>query len=612
MNRHITFIIAASAMLASTAMAQSTIGYTTGKMAKSTICRSGSTEKQGIAIKLSHDKLQALAGKTINSVKLAFGSRNTTDKIATLFIATDINGEPISTQDISITKANSWITESLTSPYTITGNEEALYIGYTASIPTTYNLLQADHSNELRDCSFAWTNGQWTDLYGTGYGSANIYLGFSEDVAFTDAIVAELDLAKNYYIAGKSYQESTHLFNFGTSPINSIDVTILKGTEQSTITLDGLDIPQYGTYEFNLPELTADKSGDIDMKVKVSVNNASENDLSDNEFQSSAFFYPANIERNILVEEFTGMTCPNCPAGKTTLETAIEQSGLPCVEIMHHSGYSADDFTTEADYDYMWFYGTNYQSTYAPAAMFNRLTNPAVGNVPVINVGLADCLNSLEFASKLQPYASLALTSNFNPETKGVEAHFSVCAHNKFPSTTVINLYLIQDGIVRSQSGGGTEYVHNGVLRKVLTGNSWGLMLPDTFGPGASLEITSTFTVQDAIYSDYYNGGTYNADYNIPTDPEHMRIVAYIGSYDQNDFNNNMVYNCIEVPLIDGSYTQSGMNSTEALEKIEMDLTQPQSAMEGIFDLTGRRHDPQEQLAPGFYIINGKKIVIRK
>lgn len=604
MKNLLSTLIAASAMLSATAalQAQSTIGYTTGEMGRSTVCRSGSGTMQGLAIKLSHDKLQPLAGKTISNIKVAFGSRNTTGKVATLFITDDLDAEvDLRSQQVSIASANKWQVNELEQPYTITGEEQELYIGYYAEIPTTYNLLQCDFTNELRGCSYAITNGHWTDLYGTGYGSANIYAGLSETVDFTDAMLAEVDLSSNFYIAEQSYQEHTHLFNFGTKPITKVQLTLLKDGETSTSVIDGLNIPQYGTYDLALPELTAAETGSALISASIQVMDADELDTTDNEFQSSAFFYPANIERSIFVEEFTGQGCRNCPAGKTTLNAAVEQSGLPCVEIMHHSGYSADSFTTDADAECTWFYGSN--STYAPAAMFNRLTNPAVSSVPVQNVGLDLCLSSLEYASKQQPYVSMALTSAFNAETRMVDVSLDLLDHNTLPGQTVLNVYLIQDSIIAYQEGASAEYRHDGVLRKVLTGSAWGLILPDSFVPGATQHYTVSYELPDAIYSDYYSGS--NPQYLIPTDPEHMRIVAYVANYDSRDYNNNVVHNCIEVPLVNGSYTQRGM--TTGLEAIESDA---QPARAGIFDLNGRQYEADAQLPAGLYIVNGKKMLI--
>lgn len=599
-------LLAASTLLiaAVSTQAQSSIGYTSGQMGRNTICRMGMTEKQGLAIKLNHDKLQALAGTSISDVKLAFGSKNTDGKVADLFITTDLDADPLYTQQISIASANKWQTVTLDTPYTITGEEEELYVGYTASIATTYSLLQTDHTNDLRGCTYAWNNGEWTDLYGTGYGSANLYLGLSEEVSFSDAMLAELDLTSNYYIANQEYKHTTRLFNFGTQTITSLEISISMGWEESVAISTELSIPQFGSYEVELPQLTNAAEGNVNVEVKARILDADEEaDTSDNGFSSSAYFYPANIERNVFVEEFTGMTCPNCPAGKRLLESAIEQSGIPCVEIMHHSGYSADDFTTNADAEYTWFYGS--ESTFAPGAMFNRLTNPASGaGVPIIPAtSQSSLLSSLQYASLLQPYASLALTSDYDPESRMVEVDFSLFDHNALPGNTVLNVYLVQDSIIRSQSGASGDYYHNGVLRKVLTDSDWGLLLPNSFTPGEHLDYHISYELPEAIYSDYYSGS--NPQYSIPTDPEHTRIIAFIASYDNADYNNNMVYNCIEVPLINGSCTQSGMPS--ALESIQEDGLSKEYAC----DLQGRPVDARTNLPAGLYTINGKKILIR-
>ncbi len=598
-------LLAASTLLiaAVSTQAQSSIGYTSGEMGRNTICRMGMTEKQGLAIKLSHDKLQALAGTSISNVKLAFGSKNTDGKVANLFITTDLDADPLYTQTVSIASANKWQTVSLDTPFTITGEEEALYVGYTASIATTYSLLQTDHTNELRGCTYAWNNGEWTDLYGTGYGSANLYLGLSEEISFADIMLAELDLSNNYYIANHEYEHTTRLFNFGTQTITSLEVTIDMGWESSSFITTNLSIPQFGSYEVPLPQLTKNVEGNVNVEVTAQLYVGDEADMSDNSFSSSAYFYPSNIERNVFVEEFTGMTCPNCPAGKRLLESVIEQSDIPCVEIMHHSGYSADDFTTNADAEYTWFYGS--ESTFAPGAMFNRLTNPASGTgVPIIAAtSQSSLLSSLQYASLLQPYASLSLTSNYDPESRMVEVDFCLFDHNALPGNTVLNVYLVQDSIIRSQSGASGEYYHNGVLRKVLTNSDWGLLLPDSFTPGNQLDYHVSYELPEAIYSDYYSGS--NPLYSIPTDPAHTRIVAYIASYDNADYNNNMVYNCIEVPLINGSCTQSGMPS--ALESIQED----NEAKEYACDLQGRPVDARNNLPAGLYIINGRKVLIR-
>lgn len=602
--------------LASQASAQTQIGYTTGNMGRTTVFHYGASQKQGMAIRLSHEKLQVLKGQSIQSIRTAFGSANgITDKQADFFIATSLDGAPVYEQTLNIGSANRWTDYTLNTPYTITGDEQELLVGYTlvANSSNIPEALQADKKNRLQGCSYAWDGGHWVDLYNTSFGSANIYLTLSGSLSFSDAILAGLDLSENYYLAGQNYGNKTHIFNFGTETITGFEVTIKNGSEESTVSYNNLNIPQYGMHEFSLPDLYSAATGQTDIEVNVTVNSANEGDVSDNTFQSSAFFYPEVMERSIFVEEFTGTACSNCPAGARTLQTAIEQSGQPCVEIMHHAGYSADIYSTDADWDYTIYYGS--PNTFAPAAMVNRLHNPDLSDVPVMNISLNDMRSAIDYAATRQPYVSLSLSSAFDETTRQADISLRILGHNDLPGATLLNVFLVQDSLVSFQSNGGVNYVHNGVTRKVLTGNSWGMLLPDVFNAGQQQDWSTSYVLPDAIFSDFYNAsllqqtGYSEAQVTIPTDAEHMRIVAYVASYDPSNINNNTVYNCIEVPLVNGSYTQAGWAVADALEQIGSDASAP--ASDNTFDLQGRRLSNGEKLPAGFYIIRGQKVIIR-
>lgn len=597
--------------------AQTQIGYTTGNMGRSTVFHYGSNQSQGMAIRLSHAKLQALAGHSITAINTAFGSANgVRNKLATVFVATSMTDDPVLEQNYTIAAANRWTEIQLDTPYAITGEEEELLVGYTlfANNNNIPEALQADRTEGNRGCSYAWDGSNWIDLYGTGFGSPNLRLVLDSELNLTDAMLSEVDFSQTYYLAGTEYEHNTHVFNFGTQPISRIDVSVQIGNDSQTLTYDGLNIAQFETFDFALPKLSSDVTGSTAIEVNVSVNGQEDACIEDNAFGSSAYFYPANFERNFLVEEFTGVACPNCPAGARTLHSAIEQSGLPCVQIMHHSGYSADIYSSDADWDYTMYYGS--PNIYAPAAMINRVTNPAVSDVPVMNAQMLNSLlNTFDYAARLQPYVSMGIESKYNAESREVEVSLDLAAHNTLPGNTLFNVYLIQDSVIGFQSNGGASYVHNGLLRTVLTGNSWGMLLPDHFGGGEIQNWTTSFQLADSIYSDFWTSSNladanYQAeDVTIPTDPEHMRIVAYVASYDPQNIKNNVVYNCIEVPLINGHHVQNGMPDPEALEEIHSEEI---ISHHGLCDLSGRPLNTHGTLSQGFYIMNGKKMLICK
>lgn len=616
-SNHLISLLVAALFTTSSALAQTQIGYTTGNMGRSTVFHYGNNRIQGMAIRLSHAKLQALAGHQITAVNTAFGSANgVKDKQASLFVATSMTDDPVYEQNYTIAAANRWSEITFDTPYAITGEEPELLVGYilTANNSNIPEALQADHVNGSRGCSYAWNGTEWDDLYDTGFGSPNLRLVLDGELNLTDAMLSEIDFSQLYYQVGNEYEHKTHVFNFGTQSITRLDVSIQIGDENQTLTYDGLNIAQFGTFDFALPKLSAAASGSTDIEVSVRVNNQEDGCLEDNAFGSSAYFYPANFERNLLVEEFTGVMCPNCPAGARTLHSAIEQSGQPCVFIAHHSGYSADIYSSDADWDYTMYYGS--PDIYAPAAMINRVTNPAESDVPVLNAQmLASLLNTIDYAAHLQPYVSMGLESKFNAETREVEVSLDLAAHNSLPNTSLLNVFLVQDSVIGYQSNGGSSYVHNGLLRSVLTGNSWGMLLPDTFQGGGFQNWRTSFQLPEAIFSDFWTASTlkesnYTAEeVTIPTDPEHMRIVAYVASYDPQNIKNNVVYNCIEVPLINGQHVQNGMPDPEALEDIHAEEV---ITHHGLCDLSGRRLNAHGTLSQGFYIMNGKKMLICK
>ena len=131
------------------------IGFTNGKYGKTSVFRLGNDKKQGQAIRLGKEKLQYLKGKTIKAAQFVVGSRNSTDNTMHTFIASSLSGTPIAETNFTISKAQTWLTWTLDTPYTITGDEEELYIGYTTEINTSYKMYCSDFSNDMTGCNFA-------------------------------------------------------------------------------------------------------------------------------------------------------------------------------------------------------------------------------------------------------------------------------------------------------------------------------------------------------------------------------------------------------------------------------------------------------------------------
>lgn len=622
----------ASLMLFSGYINATNIGYSKENIVRTNKFRVGSGEKQGQAIRLSHAKLQMLKGKTIDFAEFVVASKNTTDNKIHAFLSTSLDGEPIAEADIAVSAAFKKCKWTLDKPYTITGDEESLYIGYTAEIANTYKLLMADYSYDLKGCNFAYKDNEWVETYGMNRGSAYIFVNADNVGDYTDAIIGRSNL-DGYFKAGESAEFAARFVNAGTTVINSFDAMVKVGANSSTLHFDGLSVQPKEGYSFKLEGINADTEGKQNVNVTIAnVNGAgTEGDTSDNSIEASVFFYPNNMERTLLVEGFTGQNCSNCPSGHLTIASAIESSKKDIVEVAHHAGFQPDMFTMIEDDSYRFYY-SNPTSTFAPAVMVNRNAYDDVSTFPVVNTEFNDILSLIYNAAASKPYVSLNLETALDEKTRELNVKLQILPHTDLPSKQMLfNVFLVQDGLVGYQASGGSEYVHNRVFRGAITGNAWGIEANDLeVGKVATWEhsltipekIRSSYWTDDLLSDGKYNGLWTEEQINIDAILENMSLVAFVAEYDTEDNTKNVIYNCCEVKLGE-SHKQSGFASAtdvkavDAAEDVRIFVNNGKVSVGGkydsmaVYNLAGTKMDADKTLTRGVYIVkvtaNGKQ-----
>lgn len=622
----------ASLMLFSGYINATNIGYSKENIVRTNKFRVGSGEKQGQAIRLSHTKLQMLKGTTIDFAEFVVASKNTTDNKIHAFLSTSLDGEPIAEADIAVSAAFKKCKWTLDKPYTITGDEESLYIGYTAEIANTYKLLMADYSYDLKGCNFAYKDNEWVETYGMNRGSAYIFVNADNVGDYTDAIIGRSNL-DGYFKAGESAEFAARFVNAGTTVINSFDAVVKVGANSSTLHFDGLSVQPKEGYSFKLEGINADAEGKQNVNVTIAnVNGAgTEGDTSDNSIEASVFFYPNNMERTLLVEGFTGQNCSNCPSGHLTIASAIESSKKDIVEVAHHAGFQPDMFTMIEDDSYRFYY-SNPTSTFAPAVMVNRNAYDDVSTFPVVNTDFNNILSLIYNAAASKPYVSLNLETALDEKTRELNVKLQILPHTDLPSKQMLfNVFLVQDGLVGYQASGGSEYVHNRVFRGAITGNAWGIEANDLeIGKVATWEhsltipekIRSSYWTDDLLSDGKYNGSWTEEQINIDAVLENMSLVAFVAEYDTEDNTKNVIYNCCEVKLGE-SHKQSGFASAtdvkaaNAAEDVRIFANNGKVSVGGkydslaIYNLAGTKMDADKTLTRGVYIVkvtaNGKQ-----
>jgi len=550
-------------MIPTVMSAANTIGYSDGTVGRATIFRT-ETAHTGLAVRIPAEKLRLLAGLKINAIDLAIGSQKSNDGNISVFIAESLEGTPLVKETKEIVAANKWVTYTLSAPYEITGLEDELYIGYTLDIPKTYEPLSADMSSPIEDITYALFDTEWRDVCDMNVGQGNVRAVLDADPKTVDLMLKPLKM-NGYYRQGESYSFSGNIFNFGTTAVEKFKISLKIGSAAPQIYDIEEVIEPAGAYVFNIPDYVAEESGELDVKLEIlEADGAVDNDPGDNGQEAKLFFYPNDMERALLLENFTGQACSQCPAGHTAIESALEnwnsKEGNPeVIMVSHHSGYYPDSFTMKEDMEYTSLYPG---STYAPAFMVNRMSF-GTQTAPVSGTGVAVVTEALEYASATMPYVALNLETSFDAAARKLDVKVKANTFNEIPEDIrTINVMLCQNNIIANQSGMGSQYIHDHVFRGALTGNAWGIQKP--FKAGTSEEYEVSYVIPESIHASYYKESE-DCEYDIPAVPENMYVVAYVAVYDKDNTSKRYILNCAAAKLGENKM-QGGFAGVEDVE----------------------------------------------
>ncbi|GAB1404829.1 MAG: Omp28 family outer membrane lipoprotein [Lentimicrobiaceae bacterium] len=243
-----------------------------------------------------------------------------------------------------------------------------------------------------------------------------------------------------------------------------------------------------------------------------------------------------SVEKRVLLEDYTGQTCVNCPEAAAIAHNLKNIHGERLVVLSVHAGYFAEpynsglytyDFRTEAGNIWNTFYGVIFN----PIGIIDRKGYPGNQLVPMTGW-------SAKVATALSetPLVDLQLINTWDGESR------KLCTHVKTRFITPVNkdlkliVVLTESKIIKPQKNSNTElgpipdivdYEHNHVLRGAIT-LPWGTSVAKKDIPNTESVIKSFMTSLDEEFV-----------------PENCTVVAFI--YDES---NTEVLQTIEVPVI--------------------------------------------------------------
>lgn len=258
--------------------------------------------------------------------------------------------------------------------------------------------------------------------------------------------------------------------------------------------------------------------------VKIDFGNAGSSDTS----------YVAAIEtaqpRNILIEEFTGASCTNCPAGHEAVNSIISNNPGRIVAVAYHTFNGGSVFKPVENVSIYDFRDT-------AATDIGKFIYGGISTIPIAGIDRVPLSGSTDLridrnfwpseVSTRLPITSpvnITLTSKYNNSNNEVTIVVKVAYTQAVSKKQSLSIGVLESGIVDAQDfpldSLAKNYVHNHIFRKCLTNQYYGTAILDsvtTKQPGLVYQYTYTFTP--------------NAAWKL----ENCTIVAYVSNNESGD-----------------------------------------------------------------------------
>lgn len=241
--------------------------------------------------------------------------------------------------------------------------------------------------------------------------------------------------------------------------------------------------------------------------------------------------------RKVLVEEFTGHRCGNCPRGAETITNLISTYGEQVIGIAHHT-YNLPQFTeplpndtvTNPELHYLYDFRTqealsidvkfNVNTIGVPTGLVNRRN---FGSGPVM--AYTSWPSRVATALSAAPQMDIQLKAFYSPADSNLCVYYFVEVLENISGNFKIALYLTEDSIVKWQKDYNEVpndiefYVHNHIMRKAINGVN-----------GTTVTTNTDLTDGESFIDGYSTQLNLNV-----LDPDHLHIIAFVYNADTDE-----------------------------------------------------------------------------
>jgi thiol-disulfide isomerase/thioredoxin len=210
------------------------------------------------------------------------------------------------------------------------------------------------------------------------------------------------------------------------------------------------------------------------------------------------------VVRKILIEDFTGHQCGNCPRAAEALKAIEELYPGQIVSLGVHVGFFAEpnatgsytaDYRSETGNELDQYFGNSVAGL--PNGLINRIS---FDNNSIVQY--TDWSSKAAQLLTLPPDAWIEINPEYNASTRTLQVNASVDILTTIEDSLHLAFYLSEDSIVSPQKDYSLTpstiptYTHRYVLRGSMNG-TWGLPIAagSIFSPGTTLTASATYSI---------------------------------------------------------------------------------------------------------------------
>lgn len=182
----------------------------------------------------------------------------------------------------------------------------------------------------------------------------------------------------------------------------------------------------------------------------------------------------AQQKRGVLIEEFSGVRCANCPAGSAAIKDLLQQYGDQLVAVSIHTGFFAQPYQDNR-YDFRTPAGDELLKLLKsplgfPSAVINR---KLFDGEPDLQLGLANWAGYVAREVQNPPAAKIFAQPTYDAPSRKLSVDVSIFPQITFEGEDVrLSVMLTENKVADVQltpSGKDLNFEHNHVLRAMLT-----------------------------------------------------------------------------------------------------------------------------------------------